>query len=52
MDGKVHVSNNTQSHNTYPAPGQIRFGGYDYDQERSIAEVGEFILYQDRKSVV
>ncbi len=46
MDGKVHVASNTQSHNTYPTPGQIRFGAYDYDQERSIAEVGEFILYQ------
>jgi hypothetical protein len=46
MDGKAHEARNTASHNTHPTPGQIRFGGYDYDQERSIGEVGEFILYQ------
>ena len=46
MDGKAHEARNTGSHNNHPTPGQIRFGGYDYDQERSIGEVGEFILYQ------
>ena len=46
MDGASHETRSTGSHNTYPTPGQIRFGAYDYDNERSIAEVGEFILYQ------